>query len=289
MGAQQERSDRWDLARISASEKEFWQTLWDVSVIDAVNECGIDFVRFGPVLAACIASEPADTQVNFILGGGEARAVEHGHLADAAAWLESRCLEDEGRIGVDYCVPVVPGLPDSAAAESWLRARGAHRDDGSMRLIRDTSPLQLTVPTGVEVLEWDEWDEGFSGPLAEALDLPDSAEVFFYSLLEPESDVWDCYCAADEDGPLAYAAMHNHAGVATLALGSRPAEGREGRGQTALLQRCIADAAQAGCDLITIANAGQEPPAADRKSMIDVGFDPAFRVPVWSSRVAVEA
>ncbi len=279
-----------DLARISASEREFWRALWETPVIDAIYERGIDSARFGPVLAACITSEATDTGVNFILGGGEAGAVEHGHLADAAAWLESRCLEHDGRVGVDYRVPVVPGLPDSAAAEDCLRAWGVQREEGSTRLVRDTSaPPSAKKPPRVEVLDWNEWDDGFSGPLAESLGLPGFAEVFFYSLLERESDVWNCYGAIGEDRPLAYAVMHRDSGVATLVLGSRPAEGHEGEGQVALLQRCIADAAQAGCDMIMIANAGQEPPGADRESMVRVGFESVFRAPTWTSRAEVGA
>jgi hypothetical protein len=138
------------------------------------------------------------------------------------------------------------------------------------------------------VLDWNEWDDWFYGPLAEGLGLPGSAELFFYSLLEKESDVWSCYGAVDGDDPLAYAVMHRHSGVATLALGSRPVEGREGEGQTALLHRCIVDAAEAGCDMLVIANAGQEPPAADRECMVQAGFETAFRVPTWTSRVSVE-
>jgi len=261
-----------------------------VAVADAAYEHGVDFAQFGPVMAACIGSQSADMEVNFILGGGEAGAVENGHLADAAAWLESRCLQDEGRVGVDYRVSIIPGLPDSTAAEDWLRARGDERGDGSMRLVRDTAPPQFDLPAGVTTLDWDEWDEGFSGPLAHSLDLPWPAESFFYCLLEMESDTWSTYGAVDAEGPLAYAAMHRHAGVATLALGSLEVEGREGQGQMALLHRCITDAAQSGCDTIMIASAGQEPPAADRRSFTQAGFEPAFRVPSWChSRVAVTA
>ena len=281
------------LAQLSASETEFWAALWHSAPAVAFHELGIDAVRFGPVLAVCVAAEPTETALNFILGAGEARSVEHGHLGDAARWLESRCLELDGipvdESGVDYRVSVIPGLPDSRAAEDFMKARGARRSEGPAKLIRGVSPPQFAQPPGIEVHDWNEWDDGFAGPLAESLGLPDMAEMFFCSLPEDESDAWACYCATDGTGPLAYAATRHHARVATVALGSRPSVGHEGAGQTAILHRCIRDAAAADCEMVVITSAGREPAVADRESMIQAGFRPTARSATWLSRVNVRA
>jgi hypothetical protein len=281
------------IARVSASEREFWAALWRSPVGVAIHELGIDAVRFGPVLAACMTREPAELALNFVLGAGEAGAVEQGHLADAVTWLESRRLDlcgfDSDHCGVDYRVPLISGLPDAKAAEGLLTAKEAERADGPAKLLRSVSPPQFEPPRRVEVLDWREWDDGFSGPIAEALGLPSVAETFFVGLPESESEAWRCYCAASTAGPLAYAAMHWHAGVATLALGSRPAEDREGTGQAAILHRCILDSAAAGCEIVAIASAGLEPAVVDRESMIRAGFQAALPTSVWTNRIGVPA
>jgi len=76
--------------------------------------------------------------------------------------------------------------------------------------------------------------------------------------------------------------------VATLVFASRPSEFREGASQVALLNRCIQRAAEEGCDLIAIADAGHEPAVIDRECLERVGFEVAFEVPTWCSQVEVE-
>jgi len=291
-GSRGKKTAGWDVARLAKSEKVFWTELWEAPCVDALYERGADLVRFGPVRAACLTSERAAPELNFVLGGGEAGAVRHGHLADAVAWLESRCMrwdhtdgELEGR-GVEYRVPVVPGLPESGAAERWLREVGHTWAKGTPKLARDSSPLRCEPAAGIEVLAW-EWDEGFGEPLAEGLGLPWAGELFFLSLLDSEG--WRCYGAVLGDEPLAYVAMRVHAGVASIALASRPCSGRDGEGQLAVLERCVADAAAEGCDAIAVVDAGAEPPTVDRRSLLRAGFEPAFRTHTWHSPVRVAA
>jgi hypothetical protein len=239
-----------------------------------------------------MADDPDELGFNFILGSSEAGAVEHGHLADAVAWLESRPqpthgIGDADAFGVDFRVPITPGLPSSASAERWLQERGALREPGPARLVRDTSPPRFASPPGIEVLDWDEWDDGFPEPLAESLGLPSRAELFFIGLPVENDDAWRCYGAVDKDGALAYAAMRLDSGVAILTFASRPSP-RDGAAQIALLHRCIQEAAAAGCDLIAVTDAGHEPPVIDRECLIRAGFEAAFQVPTWCSRVEVD-
>jgi hypothetical protein len=281
------RGSGWDVERLVASEKQFWVALWEAAVVDTLYESGADSVRFGPVQAVCVAGERSDRAINFVLGAGTAGAVRHEHLADAVRWLETRCVEGEDERGVDYRVPVAPGLPESTAAEAWLERNGHLRDEGAAKLLRDGSAPRFREPAGIEVLDWDSWDDGFGGPIAEGLGMGGTAEVFFLALLSDER--WRCYCGVLGDDPLAYVAMHVHGGVASIALASRPYPGRDGEGQLAVLRRCIEDARAAGCDSLVLVDAGEEPPTIDRESLLRAGFEVGYRVPNWRSPVRVLA
>jgi hypothetical protein len=284
-----------DRLRLAISDKEFWATLWTRAPFAMWEEEGLDLVRFGPIRAACMPEEPEEPGLNFILGCSEAGAVEHGHLADAFVWLGTRPLRMSWaepvaeEFGVDFRVPVVPGLPGAALAERWLGEQGAVPEPGPAKLVRDTSPPRFALPAGIEVLDWDEWDDGFPEPLAESLELPRAATSFFACLPVESDEAWSCFAAVDANEALAYAAMWIDSGVATLIVASRPDGPREGAGQIALLHRCIQEAAAAGCDIITVANAGHEPPVIDRECLLRAGFRVAFRMPTWRSPVRVDA
>ena len=282
-----------DRLRISVGEKEFWASLWKQAPFSMWEECGLDMVRFGPIWAACLADDPYELGFNVILGSSEVGAVEHGHLADAVAWLESRPQPSWGGslaevFGVDYRVPIIPGLPDSALAERWLQERGAVRKPGPAKFVRDTSPPRVASLAGIEVLDWNDWDDWFPDHLAESLRLPSRGTSLFTCLLTENDEPWRSYGAVGDDEPLAYAAMHLDSGVATLVFASRSSELRDGAGQVALLNRCIQEAAAAGCDMIAVTEAGDGPAVIDRESLERVGFEVAFQVPTWRSQVEVE-
>jgi len=277
----------WDIARLSESEKAFWIALWDSPVPDTLHDAGADSVGFGPVRALLVTEQRHDRGINFILGAGESGAVEQGHLADATRLMETRCFHMEDERGVAYRVPVVPGLAESPAAEEWLTEREYVRADGAAKLIRDGSAPAFEEPRGIEVLDWDSWDDGFGGPLAESLGLACMGETLFACLLD--DDDWRCYCGIVGDDPLAYVAMHVHGGVASVALASRPYSGRGGEGQLAVLCRCIEDARAVGCDSFVLVDAGGEPPIGDRESLLRAGFEVAYRVPSWRSPARVAA
>lgn len=275
----------WDTARLAQSEKAFWIALWEAPVPDTLHSSGADMVRFGPVRAVCVTEEPRNVGVNFILGAGEEGAIANGHLADAVSWLETRCFEWSDDRGVDYRVPVVPGLPEAAAAEEWLLEHEHLRDDGAAKLVRDGAEPQFSLAPDIEVLDWNDWDDGFGAPLAESLGLSTASEVFFLCLLGDER--WRCYCSIIGDDPLAYVAMHIDSGVASIALASRPYEGRDGEGQMAVLRSCMEDALAEGCDSFVLVDAGGEPPVIERESLIRAGFEVAHRVPNWRSPAQV--
>ncbi len=269
----------YDAVALDEAEKRFWRGLWDTAVEDAVVDLGIDMVRFGSVEAAVVAEEPAEPALNFILGAAAPGAVENDHLPAAVKWME--------RHDVEYRVPLVPGLPEFAAAEDWLARHSYRAAAGPAKLLRDGSPPRFPPPPGIDVYERvDPWeDEGFGDPLAESLGLANWAATFFLDL--PGTDGWRCYCAVDGDEPLAYVAMHIHEGVAVFALASCLVGERDGLGQSAVLYRCLADAAAAGCETMAIAEAGREPAVADRGSLLRAGFEDAVRTVTWQPRARV--
>lgn len=268
-----------DAVALDQAEKRFWRSLWDTACEDAVVDLGIDMVQFGPVEAAVVVEEAAEPALNFILGAGAPGAIEDAYLPAAVRWME--------RHDVDFRVPLTPGLPEQEAAERWLQRHHYRLLDGPMKMLRDGAPPQFQAPPGIDIYERvDPWeDEGFGDPLAESLGFASWAATFFLDL--PGTSDWRCYCAVDGDEPLAYVAMHLHRGVAVLALASRLVGERDGLGQAAVLHRCIADAAAAGCRTMAVAEAGCEPAVADREALLHAGFQDAARTFTWQSRARV--
>jgi hypothetical protein len=274
-----EGSAAFDAVALDEAEKQFWRGLWDTACEDAVVDLGIDMVRFGPIAAAVVAEEAAEPALNFVLGAGAPGAVEDGYLPAAVRWME--------RHDVDFRVSLTPGLPEQQAAEEWLRRHHYRLLDGPMKLLRDGSPPGFERPSGIDIYERvDPWeDEGFGDPLAESLGFASWAATFFLDL--PGTPGWRCYCAVDGDEPLAYVAMHVHDDIAVMALASRLVPEGDGRGQRAVLHRCIEDAAAAGCTAIAVAEAGCAPAVSDRESLMQAGFEDAVRTFTWQPRARV--
>src|SRR3954449_9278153 len=105
-----------DPARLDALERRLWSDIWDAAPVAAAGEHGVELRRFGPVQATAIADLPRAGWMNLVLGAADRGAARDGRLEEAVAWMDS--------LGVDYYVPVTPGLADSAAAEEWLKRNG---------------------------------------------------------------------------------------------------------------------------------------------------------------------
>lgn len=268
-----------DAVALDEAEKRFWRDLWNAACEDAVVDLGIDVVRFGPVAAAVVAAEAAEPALNFILGAGARGALEGGYLPAAVRWMEGH--------DVDFRVPLASGSPEQEAAERWLQGHRYRSLEGPAKLVRGGGPPLGPPPPEIEIYERTDplEDEGFGDPLAESLGFPSWAATFFLDL--PGTPGWRCYCAVDGDEPLAYVAMRLHEGVAVLALASRLVGERDGLGQSAVLHRCIADAADAGCHTMAVAEAGCAPAVVDRESIVDAGFRDVVPTRTWQPRARV--
>jgi hypothetical protein len=203
-------------------------------VLDAVEECGVEARRYGPVLAAIVGALPEEAQFNRVLGATAPDAATGGHLQEALDWVES--------VGVDLRVPVTPGRPETAATEALLERRGYSPGASRVRFVRPAGPPDFPEPPGIAVVEIEECVEGFSDIPGEALDLDLIAQSFLDTL--PGRDAWRGYLAYDRDGKLiASASMFRHHEVATLAFAGTFEEFRGQGAHLALLRRRIADAA----------------------------------------------
>ena len=212
-------------------------------------------VRFGPVEAAVVVEEAGRAGAQF----RPRRRARHGRSRTATS--PRRCSWME-RHDVEYRVlacagPAGAGGGRRVAVAASLPAAST----GPPKLLRDGSPPRFLPPPGIDIYERvDPWeDEGFGDPLAESLGLrqlggdllPRPARHLRLALL----------LRRRRRRALAYVAMHIHEGIAVLALASCLVGERDGLGQSAVLHRCIADAAAAGCETMAVAEAG-----CDRRS-----------------------
>lgn len=257
-------------------ERRCWLDLWRAPVLDAVEEKRIETRWYGPVQLTVVAGLPHEPLLNLVLGAAEPGAVEEAHLDEALDWAES--------LGVDFRVPVTLGRSESAAAEDLLNQRGYARASGLLRFARSGSSPDLSA-SKVEVVEIEEFTEGFSDYPGEGFGLNLTARSFFDCL--PGRDRWRCYVALDRDRcPAAGASMMLHYGVAQLAFAATREPARGQGCHLALLQRRVRDAIDAGCH--TLFAEVEEPldrldrPSAAARNLIRAGFERVEVRPVWT-------
>jgi len=106
----------YDGSAIAMAELRFREDLWRTAPSDAVEEAGVEYARFGPLLATVFGELPETSVLNVVQGAAEPTAVDDGHLADAVEWLR--------KWEVDYRVSVAGDRPGTNRAEEWLAARG---------------------------------------------------------------------------------------------------------------------------------------------------------------------
>lgn len=263
----------YDSAELDRVERRFWREIWESTPPATADEHGAELRDFGPVQATLLADLPEAGMMNLALGATEPGAVERDHLAAAIEWMSAR--------GVALQVPVAPELPTSDAAEAWLAASGFEPGYAWMKFVRDPHPPRFRQPQ-VEVVELDAAsEEPFGMIVATGFGAPPWAAAMFAEL--PGREGWRCYVARVDDEAQACAAMLVDGGVAEFGLAAT-LEPARGRGcQLALLHRRIADAVEAGCDLLFVETGERVEgrPAASYRNILRAGFEEAYLRPNW--------
>ncbi len=263
----------YDRRALDRGERLFWGDVWRSVPAELGREGGVELREFGSVQASIATALPGVGMMNLVLGATEPGAVEDGHLAAAVEWAGSH--------GVHCYVPVTPGLPESGAAESWLRANGFAQGYAWMKFVRDPHPPRFAAPE-VEVVELNDPAEAPFGMIAATgFGMPAWASAFFAEL--PGRDGWRCYVARVDGEARACGAMQIHAGVAEFGIGAT-LEPARGRGcQLALLHRRIADAVEAGCHTLFVETGERVPdrPSTSYRNILRAGFEEAYLRPNW--------
>jgi GNAT superfamily N-acetyltransferase len=256
-------------------EQRFYGDIWDATPASVAAEHGVAVRRFGPIQATALRDAPEARFLNLVLGAAGPDAVEQGHLADAVAWMNG--------LGIDYYVPVTPGLPGVGAAEQWLRDAGFEQGYAWMKFIRDASPPKMDEPAGVDVSLLAEGEGAHFGQIAaEGFGLPAWTGSMFGGL--PGRPGWRCYLARVDGEPAACAGLAIDGEVAELGIAATREPAR-GRGcQQALLRRRIADAAQAGCSALFVETGERVEgrPSGSYRNILRAGFAEGYLRPNWT-------
>jgi GNAT superfamily N-acetyltransferase len=232
----------YDGSAIAMAELRFREDLWRTAPSDAVEEAGVEYARFGPLLATVFGELPETSVLNVVQGSAEPTAVDDGHLADAVEWLR--------KWEVDYRVSVAGDRPGTKRAEEWLAARGYEPGTTVRRYVHTAPGSREPTPGLVQIRKLRAIDtEGMSHIFADALNLPNLSTVLMIGL--PRWEGWSCYAAHLEGREVACGSMLVTGKLALLGLDATLPEFR-GRGcQSALITRRLVDASRAGCELVT--------------------------------------
>jgi hypothetical protein len=263
----------YDTQALDACERDFWGDVWESVPAGVAREKGVERRDFGPVRASIARELPRVGMMNLVLGATEPGAIEGGHLAAALEWASSH--------GVNFYVPVTPGLPESETAEAWLKSNGLAEGYAWMKFIRAAHPPRFKTPD-VEVVELTDPEAApFGMVVATGFGLPAWASAFFAGL--PGREGWRCYAALIDGEAQACAAMHVHGDLAEFgpAATLEPARGRGC--QLALLHRRILDAIDAGCQTFWVETGERVPdrPSTSYRNILRAGFEEGYLRPNW--------
>ncbi len=264
---------QYDPAAIAAAELHFREGIWGAAPQDAIDELEIRKRWFGPVLATTCAGLADSVLMNVVQGAAEPNAVEGGHLAEAVEWMRSR--------EVDYLVLVSSDRPGSEEAEGWLLSRGYEQGPTIRRYVRPALPPSANGESQVEIRELTAAEtEGMSLIFAAAMDVSDLATVPLLGL--PEVEGWHCYAAYLDEREVACGAMLIDGGLAVLGLDATTLDARHRGCHSELIRRRLADAAQAGCQIVLAASFDSPDDRAEAgRNFLRAGFVEAGRTVGW--------
>jgi hypothetical protein len=263
----------YDPRALDAVELRFWRDAWEAVRPEAAAEHAIEVADFGPVQATILGALGDARMTNLLLGATEPGALDGGHLESAIAWACER---------VEPCVPVTPGLPQTAAVEASLRTAGFAPGYGWMKFVRDAHPPRFRTPDDVEIVELGaSGEEPFAAIVAAGFGLPTWGAELFAQL--PGRPGWRCYVARVDGEAQAAGAMFLDGAIAEFGMAATLEPARRRGCQLALLRRRIVDAAEAGCELLFVETGERIPerPSNSYRNILRAGFEEAYVCPNW--------
>lgn len=109
-------------------------------------------------------------------------------------------------------------------------------------------------------------------------DTPETEREFLSGVGRAEFAEWRCYVASLGRSPAGIGGLYLRDGIGVLAAGATLPEFRRRGCQTALLHRRLADAAEAGCDLVL---SQAKPGSVSQRNLQRVGLGTAYTQAIW--------
>jgi predicted N-acetyltransferase YhbS len=187
----------------------------------------------------------------------------------AAAYDELAAAYDE--IGAAWTVWVPPGDEETGR---FLESRGHFHDASPMAMARDLAGVER--PAEHVLADWTaDGDLAVVGPLNDRA-YDHGSDSFTRALRALPEEATHVYVARDDGEPVACLIMTDHAGNTDVELVAVVPEAR-GRGLSGgLLAHALVDAAERGCESVTLVSTSMGYPVYER-----VGFRPFGRFAMW--------
>jgi ribosomal protein S18 acetylase RimI-like enzyme len=241
------------------------------------NARGVDIARLGGVVLLSIQSLRHNPSYNRAMCFA---SKDEAHLEDVVRWLRDRADR--------FWFDVAPALVDGAILH---RLADAGLCPSFTLNVVYTVPQEMggPAPAGIAVQEIDlaARAHDFAVTLVEGFGIPSDAlpGTERHVQIEYAAPEWHIYLASVEGRPASLATLYIAGDIASIdGMATAPPYRRRGC-QTALLRRCISDAARAGCALLV---SQTRPSSISERNMVRSGFQIAYTKTLYSDRKSVQ-
>lgn len=229
-------------SRTETAETNTWRAMLRALAEIPGNPWGAQWAEYGRVTALCVQKFAAQSSLgNRVMGAGPG---DEADLALALGFLSARI----SRLRVD-----VSPLHTNRFFLDHLHGLGFKMRGFQAALFREAAPVEFRAPPDVEVIRVaSEQDAALVANIYPiGFELPGwvdfSRDLVSAIWRRPE---WRVYLALVDGAPAGMATLHMEAGVGCLESACTLPQFRRRGVQTSMIQRRIADAHDAGCDLI---------------------------------------
>ena len=238
------------------------------------NAREVEIARIGGTLLLAIQSRRQNPYYNRVL---DFRAEDVERLDEILAWMRAR--------EVRYWLDLLPAPVQSPFSPLLSRLAEAGLHPAFFLNVVYAQPEEGTgpLPEGVTVdlVDLEERGIDFSLAMSGGLGIPEEMveSTRRAAQIEHADPGWRLCLASVEGHPAAMATMFVHEGMASIdAMATRPCYRRRGC-QTALLRRCLCDAARAGCEYVVSQTV---PSSTSERNMVRAGFHIAYTKALYS-------